>query len=184
MSESSARVQLGRITGHFGVRGWVKVHSDTQPRENIVQYKEWLLFPHGRSVAVAGDEVRKVQVIDGREQGKTVVARLEGIEDRDAAEQLIGYGIVVDRAALPGLDEDQYYWTDLIGMGVVTIENVRIGTVRRLFETGANDVLVISDERAGSKVGAEVLVPWIQPTVITRVDQDARQITVDWDPDF
>jgi len=187
MSDSIAQVQLGRITGHYGVRGWVKVHSDTQPRDNIVRYSQWTLLPRGqsgRSAAGNAEGARKVRVVEGREQGKTVVARLEGIEDRDAAESVIGCGIAVGRADLPALTDSEFYWTDLVDAEVATVEGLRVGRVVRLFETGANDVLVIRDEREGSKPGAEVLVPWVRPSVVTQVDLESHRITVDWDPDF
>ncbi len=177
--QASDWIPLGRITGHYGVKGWVKVHSDTQPRDNIVAYDEWVLMP-----ARSTTDGQRYKVLDGREQGKTIVARLEGIEDRDAADRLIGQSIVVKRSELPALDADEFYWTDLVGMETVTSDGTRIGKVVRLFETGANDVLVVSDERKGSKPGAEVLVPWVQPDVVTEVDVNARRITVDWDPDF
>lgn len=182
MSDVGSRILLGRITGVYGIRGWVKVHSDTEPRDNIVRYREWDLLPPG--AAVQSESGQRVSVLDGREQGKTVVARLEGFEDRDAAATLIGRNIAVDRAELPALEEDEFYWADLLGMEVVTLEGVPVGRVSRLFETGANDVLVVRDERPESKPGAEVLVPWVRPDVVSKVDVVSRVITVDWDPDF
>jgi len=181
MSDLSTPILLGRITGVYGVRGWVKVHSDTDPRDNIVGYSVWQLLSEGTEQSQPG---RRVSVLDGREQGKTVVARLEGIEDRDAAAALIGCTIAVDRTELPALEGDGFYWTDLLGMEVVTRDDVRIGRVSRMFETGANDVMVVRDERSDSKPGAEVLVPWVRPDVITLVDVGSRRITIDWDPDF
>jgi len=97
---------------------------------------------------------------------------------------VIGCGIAVGRADLPALTDSEFYWTDLVDAEVATVEGLRIGRVVRLFETGANDVLVIRDEREGSKPGAEVLVPWVRPSVVTQVDLESHRITVDWDPDF
>jgi len=134
--------------------------------------------------ASGGSGERSVTVLDGRVQGKTIVARLEGIEDRDAAEALIGQSIAVPRSELPALEDGAVYWTDLIGMRVLTRDGVDVGPVVRLFETGANDVLVVGDERQGSKAGSEILVPWIRPDVVVQVDRQARRIEVDWDPDF
>ena len=179
-SDDANTVTLGRITSVSGLKGWVKVHSDTEPRDNIVRFDAWLLRPEGRA---AGDW-REVRVLDGRYQGKTVVARLEGVEDRDAAGALVGSTVAVRRSALPPADPDEFYWTDLVGMDVVTVDGTRIGPVDRLFETGANDVLVATDARDGARPGAEVLVPWVRPDVIVEVDAAARRITVDWDPDF
>ena len=178
--DGRSAVTLGRITAASGLRGWVKVHSDTEPRDNIVRYDAWLLRPE---TARAGDW-REVRVLDGRPQGKTIVARLEGIEDRDAAEALVGSTVAVPRAALPPAAEDEHYWADLVGMDVVTADGAALGPVDRLFETGANDVMVVTDARDGAKPGAEVLVPWVRPDVVVEVDAPARRIVVDWDPDF
>ena len=179
-TDKESPVTLGRITAASGLGGWVKVHSDTEPRENIVRFDAWLLRPEGR----APERWRQVRVLGGRPQGKTIVARLEGIEDRDAAERLVGSTVAVPRSALPPAEAGEFYWTDLIGMDVVTVDGTPLGPVDRLFETGANDVLVVADAREGARTGAEVLVPWVRPDVIVEVDAAARRITIDWDPDF
>ncbi|MBT4347293.1 MAG: ribosome maturation factor RimM, partial [Methylococcales bacterium] len=84
---------IGKITGVFGVNGWVKVFSDTSPRENIVNYSPWLLEK--------GREQRLLKVIDGRIQGKGIVARLETIERCEQAESLCGWTISIARSQLP-----------------------------------------------------------------------------------
>ncbi|MEE9321795.1 MAG: ribosome maturation factor RimM [Granulosicoccus sp.] len=169
-------ISLGRITALYGLQGWLKVHSDTSPRDNIVRFKQWWLGRNGKW--------QQIKVLDGRPQGKTIVVRLEGIDTPEAASRLVGAQIAVKRADLPASKPGEYYWTDLLGMAVQTVDGGQIGSVARLFETGANDVLVVRDERAGSKAGAEVLVPWIMQSVITEVNMESQLITVDWDPDF
>jgi len=169
-------ISLGRITALYGLKGWLKVHSDTSPRENIVRYQQWWLGQSGGW--------QHIKVVDGRPQGKTIVVRLEGIDTPEAASRLIGAQIAVQRADLPVAKPGEYYWTDLLDMAVQTVDGIRIGSVVRLFETGANDVLVVRDERESSKAGAEILVPWITPSVITEVNMEDQLITVDWDPDF
>jgi len=183
--DGEVRVPLGRITAVLGLKGWIKVHSDTDPRDGIVRFPRWLLSPPV-SGGGFGERVaeREVVVLEGRPQGKTVVARLEGIEDRDAAGALVGHSIAVRRRDLPPLGDRGFYWADLIGLRVETVDRIGIGPVVRLFETGANDVLVVGDEREGSKPGSEILVPWIRPDVVVRVDRQAGLIVVDWDPDF
>ena len=178
-----APVTLGRITAASGLRGWVKVHSDTEPRDNIVRFDAWLVRPESAG-ARPPSGWRTVRVLEGRPQGKTIVARLEGIEDRDAAEALVGSIVAVPRSALPAADPDEFYWTDLVGMDVVTVDGATLGTIDRLFETGANDVVVVKDVREGAARGAEILVPWVRPDVVVDVDVAARRLTVDWDPDF
>lgn len=163
-------VTLGRISGAHGIQGWVKVHSDTSPRENIVRYSPWELHWPGRH------EQRKVKA--GRCQGKAVVAKLEGCNDRDAAEALVGAEIAIPRSLLPETTvAGEYYWADLEGLSVRTVDGVDLGHIEQLFETGANDVIVVQGER-------ERLVPYIWEQVVRDVDLEAGVMLVDWDPDF
>lgn len=110
-----------------------------------------------------------------------MVAQLKGVENRDQAARLMGCDIAVTRADLPALQAGEYYWTDLIGAAVVDDEGVSLGLVERLFETGANDVMVVRGE---GPARSEMLIPWVLPSVITQVDLQQRRITVDWDPDY
>jgi len=170
-------VVLGKIIGFFGVRGWVKVYSDTDPRENIVSYPQWWLgdTPHRKPI----------QVRSGKRSGKNVVAQLAGIDTRELAAPLLGSEISVLRTMLPRLGNDEFYWTDLIGCVVEDINGHTFGPVDRLFETGANDVMVVNDHRPESESpGGELLIPWIRPSVITSIDLVTRRIVVDWDPDY
>jgi 16S rRNA processing protein RimM len=160
-------VPLGYISGIHGVQGWVKIHSWTRPREAIFGYRPWLL----------GKERNPVAIRQGRRQGKTLVAELPGVEDRETARSLVEMEIAVHREQLAELAGDEYYWSDLVGLDVVTVTGVALGTVDRLIETGANDVLVVSGER-------ERLVPFVMGRYVIRVDLDAGRMEVDWDPDF
>lgn len=162
-------VILGRISGLYGVTGWVRVYSHTDPRENILAYDGWhLAQPEGWT---------PVAVRDGRRQGKGIVASLEGIDDRDAARALIGREIAVPRATLPEPAPGEYYWADLQGLRVRNREGVDFGTVARLMETGANDVLVVEGDR-------QRLIPMVPGTFVVEVDLDAGTLEVDWDPAF
>ena len=161
-------VILGRIDGLFGVRGWIKVYSYTEPREAVLNYKDWLLARDG--------EWQRVELADGKRQGKAVIARLEGIEDRDAAAELIGSEIGVDRDALPEPEEGHYYWADLEGLTVVRRDGTDLGKVTYVMATGANDVLVLDGP-------AERLIPFVPGTVILDVDLAAGVIRVDWEWD-
>lgn len=172
------RVPVGRISGVFGVRGWVKVYSYTSPRVNVVNYSPWHLRQDGV------DSVR--QVLAGQAQGEGVVAALAGIDDRDAAQALIGAEIEVDRAALgPELGADagggtagkEFFWVDLQGMEVRTRTGTSLGFVDQLFETGANDVMIVVGARRH-------LIPFLYGSVVEAVDGDLRVITVDWDQDY
>ncbi len=161
-------VILGRITGIFGVRGWVKVFSYTEPREAILDYGRWLLSKDGGW--------REAKLAEGKRHGKTVIARIEGVNDRDEAETLIGIDIGVPREELPEAEAGQYYWADLEGLEVVRRDGSRVGTVAELLETGANDVMVVRGER-------EILIPFVMDRVIVGVDLAKGVITVDWDWD-
>ena len=174
--ESDDYVTLGKVIGFFGVRGWVKVHSDTEPRENIVTYSRWWLG--------SAKQRQAVEVASGKRSGKNVIAKIAGIDTREQAELYIGKQIAVPRSMLPSLGNDEFYWTDLIGCEVVDLQGAVIGSVKRLFETGANDVMVVSDGRAdaGSK-SEDILIPWVRPSVIVTVEVSERRIVVDWDPD-
>ena len=163
------KVIIGQIVGIYGVRGWVKVRSFTDPIENILQYRHWQLkLP---------DAWHKKKLLDGRRQGKGLVARIEGVDDRDVARSLISCDIAIERSDLPRIAKDEYYWTDLVGLEVVTIAGDKLGKVDHLLETGANDVLVVKGER-------EHCVPYIRGDVIRDIDLAAGLIEVDWDPDF
>ena len=161
-------VALGRVSGLHGVQGWVKIHSDTRPRENILDYSPWYLLRHG--------VWEPWEVVRGRPQGKTLVAQLRGCTDREQARRLMGATIAVRRWQL-GESEEGYYWTDLEGLEVVNLQGVALGRVDHLMETGANDVLVVKGER-------ERLIPWLPGEVVHDVDLVGGRIRVDWDPDF
>lgn len=163
-------VVLGHITGLHGVRGWIKVFSDTSPRENILTYSPWLIRQPGKAW-------REVTISDGRKQGKGIVAHLQDCDDREAARLFIGAEIAVYRNQLAELGQDEYYWTDLQGLKVITTDGQELGIVDHVFATGANDVLVVTGER-------EHLIPFIQGQTIIKIDLQAGCMRVDWYPDF
>ncbi len=155
------------------------MHSDTVPRENILDYPSWNLIKNGSEQAV--------RLLEGGRSGKSLIARIEGHADRDEAAVLIGSEIFVWRDDLPRLEPGEFYWADLVGCAVHDVAGLRFGSVIRLFETGANDVMVVSDERGDDGSGrssAEILIPWVRPDVIVAIDLQARRIEVDWDPEY
>jgi len=162
-------ISVGKISGVFGVKGWVKVFSFTDPRENILTYSPWLLKK--------GGETKTVNVVDGQLQGKTIVAQLAGIDDRDQAAALMGWDVFITRNQLPKAAKGEYYWSELIGLRVETIDGVQLGVVDSLLETGANDVIIVQGER-------ERVIPFLQGQTIINVDLDEGKIVVDWDPEF
>ncbi|MGA9855791.1 MAG: ribosome maturation factor RimM [Gammaproteobacteria bacterium] len=165
----SRRIVIGKVTGHFGVKGWIKIQSWTEPREKVVDYRPWLLE--------RGGEWQEWQVVEGRIHGKSVIARLQGVANREQAAALIGVSIAIRRDQLAATKPGEYYWDDLMGLRVLLADGRELGTVKNLLATGANDVLVVQGTR-------EHLIPFIRGRVIKAVDLGARVMRVDWDPDF
>jgi 16S rRNA processing protein RimM len=158
-------VTLGRISGLFGVKGWVKVQSYTEPRANIARFGVWIVRRRGVD--------RAFTVEHARGHGKGVVAKLQGIDDREDARAWIGAELAVERAALPACEPGEYYWADLEGLEVRTTNGEPLGRVDHLLATGGNDVLVL-DSRP------ERLIPFVQGSVIVSVDLEAGVIVADW----
>jgi 16S rRNA processing protein RimM len=162
-------VTLGYISGVHGLKGWVKVYSFTDPREAILDYQPWRL-------GATGGASREVRIDRGQPHGKTLIAVLPGVDTVEQGRALVGQEIRIPRSALPDSGSDSWYWSDLIGLSVVTEEGVSLGTVKQMIETGANDVMVLAGDR-------ERLVPFVNEQVVKSVDLEAREIRVDWHPD-
>ncbi len=160
---------MGRVAGLYGIKGWVKVFSETEPRDNILEYSPWYLKVSGKW--------QEMEPAEGRIHGNGVVARLEGYSDRDQAARLVGAEIAIHRDQLPEIGEGEYYWSDLIGLKVVNTAGVELGQVDHLLETGANDVLIVKGER-------ERLIPYTPGQAVVKVDLEAGVLTVEWDADF
>ena len=171
MTAAGRRVLVGRIVGLYGVQGWLKIESWTEPRTQIFKYQPWLLD-------VAPGEGMEITGVKGRPQGKGLIAQLPDVEDRDQAAALIGRDIYVAREQLPPPGKDEYYWVDLEGLEVVTTEGLALGRVSHLFATGANDVVVVRD---GER---ERLIPFVQGSYVRSVDLSGGRMVVDWDPEF
>lgn len=162
------RIAVGRIAGVFGIKGWVRVFSYTDPPENILDYGPWL---------VGETEPTTYRVTEGARHGRGIIAHLDGVNDRDVARELIGKPIWVPRERFNEAGPNQYYWSDLIGLRVVNGEGTELGRVEDLIETGANDVLVVRGERRR-------LLPFVIGRVVMSVDAEAGVINVEWDADF
>ena len=171
-------VDIGRLTSAYGVQGWIKVHSETDPSDNIFTYQPWhLKTRHG---------VKPAKLIDWRPHGKGYVVNIEGIDTRDEAEALCPVTIAVEKSVFPELTEGDFYWHQLQGCRVVSTYNQDrqdLGEVKRIMPTGANDVLVVVGDDA-SIDRRERLIPYVPQQFITRVDVEQSTIEVDWDPCF
>ncbi|MBX3703835.1 MAG: 16S rRNA processing protein RimM [Steroidobacteraceae bacterium] len=160
---------LGRIAGPFGVRGWVKVASFTDPPEQILEFPCW-------RVALPAGGSRELRPLEGRRHGKGLVARIEGVDGRDGAMALARGELWIERGELPALGAGEYYRADLVGLEVVNQDGRPLGRVDHFLDLPANPVMVVSGER-------EHWVPLV-PRHLRRVDLERGRVVVDWDPDF
>ena len=163
-------VIMGRVVAPYGVFGWLKIVPDTEEFDGLLDYKSWWI---GKD-----NDWRELAVKEAKTHNDVLVVKLQGIDDRDAAVACKGKQIAVPRALLPTLENEEYYWSDLIGLSVKNQQEVDFGFITDVFATGANDVIV-----AKSEDGIERLIPYIAQ-VILAVDLDAKTILVDWDADF
>lgn len=188
MSKGSEHILLGEVSGVSGVKGWVKVFSHTSPRVKITEYKTWQIKSSNKPTQMDGDHWKSVNVLQGRAQGKNIVAQIEGITDRDQATALIGSSIAIEREQLKDLPKGEYYWKDLIGLTVKTIKDEELGVIDWLFDTGSNDVIVVKGEGVISeKTGKhepERMIPFLMDEVVISVDLEERLMIVDWSYDF
>jgi len=168
-------VVLGKLTSPHGVKGWLKVYSYTSPMDSILEYPEWWVRQ--------GESLTQMAIVQGRRQGKGLVVQLKGVDDRDAAEALAQADILMPKAALPELSDDEYYWHELGGLAVFTQAGERLGRVSYLFETGANDVMVVRGD-VESIDKRERLLPFLPDDVIVEVSLEDGRMVVDWDPEF
>ncbi len=159
---------IGQINGLFGVQGWVKLFSYSNPRKNILSYQPWHIKVDG--------EWRTLEIVKGRVQGKTIVAQLKGVNDREVSRAYIGTEIYIERTQLPKLPKGEYYWDELTGLEVINHEGFVLGKISYMVDTGSNNVMVINGKK-------EHWVPYIEPFLIS-IDMDNRQVLVDWDESF
>lgn len=165
---AEAKVVLGRVSGLFGVKGWVKIYSHTRPRENILDYPAWDLL-------IAGTW-RRMRVTQHEVHAKGLVARLDGYTNRDQAVELVGASIGIDRHELVELTEE-YYWVDLIGLEVLDEQGWSFGRIKELMETGANDVMIVEGDR-------QRLIPFVRDEVVRQIDLAQKIMIVRWDREF
>ncbi len=161
------QILLGHIAGVHGIKGWVKIHSYTDPRIAIFDYQPWLL----------GEAQVATEVLEGKASGKYLLARLKGVNDRDDAAAVAGQKIEIGKDALPQLQNKEFYWADLVGLKVINQDGSALGSIVDMLATGANDVMVVSGER-------ERLIPFVMDLYVSQVDLAQGFVKVDWDPEF
>lgn len=166
-------VIMGRIVAPYGIFGWVKILPDTEAIDGLFDYDTWWV---GKDNAWQEYEIETAKV-----HNDVLVAKLVGVDDRDAALRCKGKQVAVPRDQLPEADEDEYYWSDLIGLSVKNKQDIDFGKITDVFETGANDVLVVNVE--GAPKSSERLIPFIADVVL-EVDIVAKTMLVDWDAEL
>jgi 16S rRNA processing protein RimM len=173
MSQASDKVIIGKIGASYGVKGWVKINSFTDVPEGIFDYSPWQL-----------SDGKEYRIDQWRPHGKSLVAKVVGVESRDDAERIKNLDIAINENQLPELGEGEFYWRELTGMQVVTTQGYNLGVVKDVFNTGANDVLQVRAKVNDAFGQKERLLPFVMDSVIKSVDKAASVITVDWDPGF
>lgn len=161
-------VIVGKVGAPYGVRGWVKIQSFTDPLENILHYQPWFF-------ADKNNNLQEIKIESRQVHGMALMAKFTDIDSPEEARLLTGKTIAILREQLPTLKKDEYYWSDLQGLTVVNKEGKILGTVTSLLETGSNDVLVVKGEK-------EFAVPYLPGKSILSVDLAKREIHVDWEP--
>ncbi len=171
-------ITVGKVSTVYGVKGWVKLYSFTDPMTNLLDYEALFLKRAG--------QWQPVTILEGRRHGKTLIAALDGVADREQARELAGCELAVSRKELPELPNDEFYWHQLEGL-LVSVkagrDNLLLGKVDHLLETGANDVLVVTPCE-GSIDDRERLIPYLPDQVIREIDLAAGTMVVEWDPEF
>jgi len=162
--ESSALIQLGFVGAPFGVRGWIKLRSHTDPPERLLEH---------RSLRIGqGSAWQNYRIEASGRSGGALTVKLRGVEDRDQAQALRGAQVCVPRSELPQRDDGDYYRADLIGCEVVNLEGVGLGIVQHFIESPAQVLMVVQGAQ-------EFWIPAV-PRHLRRVDLQARRVVVDW----
>ncbi|RMX17956.1 ribosome maturation factor RimM [Legionella jordanis] len=162
-------IVIGRFGRPHGIKGFVTVHSFTEPRDNILQYTDWHAYINKQWQAL---KIVRVEMTE-----KSILVRLEGFNEREQAAALGNVEIAVSRDQLPNLEEGEYYWHELVGMQVVNQQGILLGVVKEIMPTGSNDVLVVVGEKRH-------LIPYLPGQFILDIDSERAVISVDWDVNF
>jgi 16S rRNA processing protein RimM len=175
---NATHVVMGRLGAPYGIKGWVKLISFTDPVDNLLDYAEFWIVEEG----LTGKALRAIEIDEARPQGEGLVGHIKGCDEREATRLYTGLDLLVPKSALPELDAG-YYWHELEGLRVVNLAGEDLGVVDHLLATGANDVLVVRGD-AQSVDQLERLLPYVEGQVVKEVDRDARCIRVAWGKDW
>lgn len=169
MDKTTDWIVVGRFGRAHGIKGFVTVHSFTDPRDNILRYTDWHAY--------IGKQWQPLKLLRVEINDKTILAQIEGYHEREQVADLTNIEIAIRREQLPTLKPGEYYWHELIGMNVVNQQGASLGKVVEIMPTGANDVLIVEGEKRH-------LIPYLPDQFIADINSSQRLITVDWDADF
>lgn len=176
-------IEVGRVLGAWGIKGGIKVKPFAADPQALFSSKRWFIQPPEPSPARPGPRAEMpalLRVIGAREHGDGVVATVQEVPDRSAAEALKGARVFVSRASFPTPDADEFYWVDLIGLNAEGRNGALLGEVVGLIETGPHCVLRVQPAAADAP---ELLIPFVA-AYVDKVDLPARRIVVDWEADY
>ncbi|WP_141670397.1 ribosome maturation factor RimM [Gilliamella sp. Choc3-5] len=176
MMNTENLIVVGKLGSSYGIRGWLRIFSFTEFPDSIFDYTPWYIQRAG--------QWQEVIVESFKPHNHDMIVKLKGIDDRDQAIALTNIEVFVDAEKLPALSNGDFYWKDLIGCRVKTVNNYDLGQVTDLMETGSNDVLVVKANLKDAFGATERLIPFVDNQFIKQVDLTAKMIVVDWDPAF
>lgn len=164
---SDEKIVVGKINGFHGVKGFIKVFSESRPREGILQYSRFFIKYQG--------DWKILEVEVGQKHSKHILLKFKDYDTKDSVEPLLGVELFIERSDMPELDEGDVYWADLYGLKVINHDDVELGVIDDIFETGANDVIAVK----GTK--GEILIPFSHEYIIMEINLEEGYVQVDWD---
>lgn len=167
-------VVLGKISSPYGIRGWLKINSYTDKKENIISYQPWIIH--------LNNEYHEIKLEDWKTGKSSFIIKIKGYNTREESSKFSNTNIIGDSSVFPLLEDGEYYWTELIGCHVITKEGCNLGTVLELLSTGSNDVLVVHSSLIKNK--QQLLIPFIKQEVIKTIDIFSRYIEITWEKNF
>ncbi|MFP3029531.1 MAG: ribosome maturation factor RimM [Arsenophonus sp.] len=170
-------IALGKLGSAYGIRGWLRIFSFTEYTEDIFKYQPWF-------IQRAGQWWQQLELEGWKHHNQDIIIKIKHIDDRNAANLMTNYKIIIDSEQLPELEDNEYYWKDLIGCQVITTKGYSFGYVQNLMETGSNDVLIIKANLKDAFDIKERLIPFLDEQIIKNIDLTSKTIEVDWDPSF
>lgn len=166
---------LAKVGATFGIKGWVKLHSFSQLLPEYFDIHPWFIADDPKNQRKAEPDWQPIQIEESKVHSDKLLIKFKGIDTPEAAKLFTGKVLALTRDQLPPLEQDDYYWSDLVGLTVIDKEQNPLGKVIYLLETGSNDVLVVKGK-------TEFAIPYLPNEVIIKVDLKDKTIMVNWEP--